>query len=72
MTAMSTDTGTIRPAAADALSTPLDLLLPDAAFGALRLAAAPIYRGGHLGLAADATGMAPMVEGFPTAETRRG
>ena len=31
-----------------------------------------VYRGGHLELTADATGMAPMVEGFPTAETRRG
>jgi len=72
MTAIRTDTGTIRPAAADAPSAPLDLLLPDAAFGALRIGAAPIYRGGLLELTADATGMAPMVEGFPTAETRRG
>ena len=76
MTAMSTDT--IGSAAADAVSAPLDLLLTDAAFGALRrvvqahLAAAHIYRGGHLELTADATGMAPMVEGFATAETRRG
>ena len=72
MTAICTDMDTIGPAAADAVSAPLDLLVADAAFGALRLAAAPIYRGGHLGLTADATGMAPMVEGFPTAETRRG
>ena len=36
------------------------------------LAAVHIYRGGHVELTADATGMAPMVEGFPTAETRRG
>jgi hypothetical protein len=72
MTAICTDIDTIGPAAADAGSAPLDLLFADAAFGALRLAAAPIYRGSHLGLAADATGMAPMVEGFPTAETRRG
>ena len=138
MTAMSTDTDTIGSAAADAVSAPLDLLLTDAAFGALRrvnpggfglrlaaalatqlglvagrgpqllgelvrnaeaqpsrpdrrftdpgwignpllrrvvqahLAAAHIYRGGHLELTADATGMAPMVEGFATAETRRG
>lgn len=33
---MSTHTGTIGPAAADAVSAPLDLLLTDAAFGALR------------------------------------
>ena len=72
MTAICTDTDTNGSAAADAGSAPLDLLFADAAFGALRLAAAPIYRGGHLGLTADATGMAPMVEGFPTAETRRG
>ena len=99
MTAMSTDTDTIGSAAADAVSAPLDLLLTDAAFGALRrvnpggfglrftdpgwignpllrrvahLAAAHIYRGGHLELTADATSMAPMVKGFPTAETRRG
>ena len=142
MTAMSTDTDTIGSAAADAVSAPLDLLLTDAAFGALRwvnpggfglrlaavlttqprlvadrgpqllgelgriavgnaeaqpsrpdrrstdpgwignpllghvvpahLAAAHIFRGGHLELTADATGMAPMVEGFATAETRRG
>jgi hypothetical protein len=37
-----------------------------------RLAAVHIYRGGHLELTADATGMAPMVEGSPAAETRRG
>jgi hypothetical protein len=36
------------------------------------LAAGHSYRGGHLELTADATGMAPMAEGFPTAETRRG
>jgi hypothetical protein len=130
---MSTHTGTIGPAAADAVSAPLDLLLTDAAFGALRrvnpggfdlrlaaalatqpglvdgrgrqvlgklgritvgnaevlpsrpdrrftkpgwtdnpllrrvvqapLAAAHIYRGGHLELTADATGMAPMGRG---------
>ena len=81
MTAMSTDTDTIGSAAADAVSAPLDLLLTDAAWignPLLRrvvqahLAAAHIYRGGHLELTADATGMAPMVEGFPTAETRRG
>jgi len=140
---MSTDTDTIGSAAADAVSAPLDLLLTDAAFGALRrvnpggfglrrlaaalatqpglvaargpqllgelgriavgnaeaqpsrpdrrftdpgwignpvlrrvvqahLAAAHICRGGHLELTADATGLAPMVEGFPTAERRRG
>ena len=72
MNPICTDTDTNGSAAADAGSAPLDLLLTDAAFGALRLAAAPIHRGGHLGLTADATGMAPMVEGFPTAETRRG
>jgi hypothetical protein len=33
---MTTHTDTIRPAAADAVSAPLDLLLADAAFGALR------------------------------------
>jgi len=53
MTAMGTDTDTTGSAAADAVSAPLDLLLTDAAFGALRR-------------------VAPMVEGFPTAETRRG
>jgi len=37
-----------------------------------RLAAVHTYRGGHLELTADATGMAPMVEGSPAAETRRG
>lgn len=36
------------------------------------LAAAHIYRGGHLELTADATGMAPMGERFPTAERSRG
>ena len=78
MTAMSTDTDTIGSAAADAVSAPLDLLLTDAVLGALRrvvqarLAAVHIYRGGHLELTADATGMAPMVEGPPAAETRRG
>lgn len=141
MTAMSTDTDTIGSAAADAVSAPLDLLLTDAAFDALRrvkpgvfglrlaavlatqpglvasrgpqllgelgriavgnaeaqlsrpdrrftdpgwignpllrrvvqarLAAVHIYRGGHLELTADATGMAPMMEGSPAAETRR-
>ncbi len=142
MTAMSTDTDTIGSAAADAVSAPLDLLVTDAAIGALRrvnpgdfvlrlaaalatqpglvagrgpqllgelgriaegnaedqpsrpdrrftdpgwignpllgrvvqarLAAVHIYRGGHLELTSDATGMAPMVEGSPAAETRRG
>jgi hypothetical protein len=132
---MSTDTDTIGSAAADAVSAPLDMLLTDAAFGALRrvnpggsglrlaaalatqpglvagrgpqlldelgriavgnaeaqpsrpdhrftdpgwignpllrrvvqahLAAAHIYRGGHLELTADATGMAPMGRGSP-------
>jgi len=57
MTAMSTDTDMTGSAAADAVSAPLDLLLTDAAFGALT---------------ADAPGMAPMVGRFPTAETRRG
>ena len=33
---MSTDTDTIGSAAADAVSAPLDMLLTDAAFGALR------------------------------------
>jgi hypothetical protein len=70
MTAICTDTN--GSAAADAGSAPLDLLLTDAAFGALHLAAAPSYRGGHLGLTTGATDMAPMVEGFPTAGTRRG
>jgi len=50
---MSADTDSIRSAADDAAAAPLDLLLTDAAFGALRR-------------------VAPMVEGFPTAETRRG
>ena len=81
MTAMSTDTDTIGSAAADAVSAPLDLLLTDAGWIGnpllrrvvqARLAAVHIYRGGHLELTADATGMAPMVEGFPAAETRRG
>jgi hypothetical protein len=36
------------------------------------LAAAHIYRGGQLKLTADVTGMAPMVEGLPTAIGRRG
>jgi hypothetical protein len=81
MTAMSTDTDTIGSAAADAVSAPLDLLLTDAGWiGSpllrrvvqARLAAVHIYRGGHLELTADATGMAPMVEGSPAAETRRG
>jgi polyhydroxyalkanoate synthase len=36
------------------------------------LAAAHIYRGGHLELTADSAGMAPMVEGFLTAERSRG
>src|SRR5260370_8085671 len=36
MTAMSTDTDRMGSAAADAVSAPLDLLLTDAAFGALR------------------------------------
>ncbi len=72
MTAICTDTGTVGSAAADAVSAPPDLLLTDAAFDALHLAAARIYRGRHLELAADAAGMAPMVEGFPTAEMRRG
>ena len=86
MTGMSTDTDTIGSAAADAVSAPLDLLLTDAASGALRrvnpgglglrlaaaLATAHIYRGGRLDLTAAATGTAPMVEGFATAETRRG
>ena len=35
MTAMSTDTDTTGSAVADAVSAPLDLLLTDAAFGAL-------------------------------------
>lgn len=81
MTAMSTDTDTIGSAAADAVSAPLDLLLTDAGWIGnpllrrvvqARLAAVHIYRAGHLELTADATGMAPMVEGSPAAETRRG
>ena len=90
MTAICTDTGTIGSAAADAASAPPDLLLTDAAFGALRrvnpggfglrlaaeLAIQPglvhIYRGGDLEPTADTTGLAPMVEGFLSAETRRG
>jgi hypothetical protein len=78
MTAMSTNTDTIGSAAADAVSAPLDVLLTDAASGALRrvvqarLAAAHICRDGHLELTADPAGTAPMVEGFPTAETRQG
>jgi hypothetical protein len=81
MTAMSTDTDTIGSAAADAVSAPLDLLLTDAGWIGnpllrrvvqARLAAVHIYRGGHLELTSDATGMAPMVEGSPAAETRRG
>jgi hypothetical protein len=87
MTAMSTDTDTIGSAAADAVSAPeAQLSRPDRRFTdpgwignpllrrvvQARLAAVHIYRGGHLELTADATGMAPMVEGSPAAETRRG
>ena len=81
MTAMSTDTDTIGSAAADAVSAPPDRRFTDPGWignPLLRrvvqahLAAVHIYRGGHVELTADATGMAPMVEGFPTAETRRG
>jgi hypothetical protein len=139
---MSTDTDTIAPAAVDAVSAPLDMLLTDAAFGALRrvnpggfglrlaaalatqpglvagrgpqllgelgriavgnadvqpsrpdrrftdpgwignallrrmvqahLAAAHIYRGGHLELTAGATGMAPMGRGSSPPKGSRG
>jgi hypothetical protein len=89
MMAISTDTGTIGSAAADAASAPPDLPLTDAACGALRrvnpggfglrlgaelaiqLGLVHLYRGGDLEPTADATGLAPIVEGFPTAETRR-
>ena len=68
MTAISTDTDTIGSAAADAVSVPLDLLLRDAAFGALR----QVNPGGYTVGNAEAELSRPMAEGFPTAETRRG
>ena len=68
MTAICIDTNTIGSAAADAVSVPLDPLLRDAAFGALR----QVNPGGYTAGNAEAQLSRPMAEGFPTAETRRG
>ena len=68
MTAICIDTTAIGSAAADAVSVPLDPLLRDAAFGALR----QVNPGGYTVGNAEAQLSRPMAEGFPTAETRRG
>jgi len=68
MTAIRIDTSTVGSAAADAVSVPLDPLLRDAAFGALR----QVNPGGYTAGNAEAQLSGPMAEGFPTAETRRG
>jgi hypothetical protein len=68
MTAICIDISTIGSAAADAVSVPLDLLLRDQAFGALRQVNPGVYTVGN----AEAQLSRPMAEGFPTAETRRG
>jgi hypothetical protein len=68
MMAICIDISTVGSAATDAASVPLDPLLRDAAFGALR----QVNPGGYTAGNAEAQLSRPMAEGFPTAETRRG